>query len=64
MEYIPVNEQMPETLEHEPHMQRLILLTQSFGEFLGFFDGKNFRTNYASILENVTHWCNAPNRPI
>jgi hypothetical protein len=39
-----------------PHMKKLILITQKFGAFIGFYDGKHFRTSYAEILENVTHW--------
>lgn len=62
-EYINVNDQMPDFLVHEPHAQKLILLTKSYGEFLGFYDGEHFRTNYATILENVTHWCYCPKRP-
>ena len=47
----------------EPHLKRLLLLTEKFGEFIGFYDGTNFRINYATILENVTHYSELPKWP-
>lgn len=43
-----------------PHHRTLILVTQKYGQFVGFYDGTVFRTSYAEILENVTHWAVMP----
>jgi len=44
-------------------MSQLILLTKIYGTFLGFYDGKHYRTNYATVLEDVTHYIELPKRP-
>ena len=63
LKYISVDDITPDYDENEPHTKRLLLLTEKYGEFLGFYDGEHFRTNYAEILENVTHYAFLPNHP-
>jgi hypothetical protein len=61
MEYISVKTKP--NISYKPHTDKLILLTEKYGVFLGFYDGEYYRTNYATILENVTHYCKLPNFP-
>ena len=59
--YTSVTESLPTVEDAKfPHMKRLILIHRTFGVFLGFYDGEHFRTSYAEILENVTHWALIP----
>ena len=64
MEYVKIE---PNTaIPHDPdrpHTKRLLLMTEQYGEFLGWYDGTNFRKDYATVLENVTHFAELPRSP-
>lgn len=58
-----LDNELPQDLGADAHMQKLYVNTRKYGCMEAVYCNGHFRTNYATTIEDVTHWMLLPEAP-